>query len=154
MLTLRLRRSFSDLGDDVLSAGLAYWERLRAGRAMPSRADIDPVEIRHFLPFVMLIDVLRDPLDFRCRLVGSEIERIARSSPRGRLFSQSRNCPPGSRAWSDYERTVLLGRPVTGPFHYAGPDRMVVAVRHCLMPLSADGKSVNMIFNVTAIERA
>ena len=150
MLTLRARRA---IGDDVIEAGHAYWERLRGARAMPARADIDPVEIRHFLPYVMLVDVLRDPLDFRCRLVGGEIERIARSSPHGRCFSQSSSFRCGSDAWSDYERTVLSGRPVAATLLYRSPDPTVRALRYCLMPLSADGITVNMIFNVTAIER-
>jgi PAS domain len=150
MLILRTRRA---AGADVIAVALAYWNRKRGTRAMPARADIDPVEIRHILPNIILVDVLCDPLDFRCRLVGSEIERIARASPHGRRFSQSRNFRPGSQGWADYERAVLLAKPVTGPFAYAGPDRSVRGVSHCLMPLSADGQTVNMIFNATAIER-
>jgi hypothetical protein len=150
MLTLRARRV---VGDDLIEAGLAYWDRLRGDRVMPARADIDPVAIRHFLPYVMLVDVLRDPLDFRVRLIGSEIERLAPSSPHGHYLSQSRSFHCGSEAWRDYERTVATRGPVAAALHYHTPDRTVRALRHCLMPLSADGITVNMIFNVTAIER-
>jgi len=141
------------MSDDVIAIALDYWERLRGTRRMPAKADIDPVAIRHFLPNVMLIDVLRDPLDFSCRLIGGEIERVTRSGQRGRRFSQSRNAYRGSGTWSDYEQTVLSRRPFAGAMAYSSPDATVRALRHGLMPLSTDGANVNMIFAVVAIER-
>jgi hypothetical protein len=141
------------MGDDVIAIALDYWEQLRGTRLMPANADIDPVAIRHFLPNVMLVDVLRDPLDFSCRLVGGEIERVTRAGPRGRRFSQSRNVYRGSSTWSDYERTVVSRQPFVGAMAYASPDATVRALRHGLMPLSTDGANVNMIFAVVAIER-
>lgn len=150
MLTLRTQLA---VGVDVIALGLAYWQRLRGTRAMPSRADIDPVAICHLLPFVTLVDVLSDPLDFRCRLVGGEVERITPFSPRGHRFSQSRSFRAGSDAWANYEHTVLSGRPLTAPLAYDSPDGAVHGLRHCLMPLSADGCTVNMIFTMIAIDR-
>jgi hypothetical protein len=52
----------------------AYWDSKRRGRPMPSRGDLDPVEMREWLGRIMLYDVIReDPLDFRYRLIGSHI---------------------------------------------------------------------------------
>jgi PAS domain len=151
MLTMRMRRVTDD---DVITLGLGYWRRVRGARSMPSRADIDPIAIRHLLPYVSLVDVLSDPLDFHCRLLGTEVERVSHFNPQGRRFSQSRSYGRGSKAWGDYERTVLSGRPLSAPLAYDGPDRAVRDLRHCLMPLSADGRTVNMIFAVTSITRA
>src|SRR5438874_7142937 len=39
------------------------WLQRKGGRRFPSRRDIDPVEIRYVLGWVMLIDALRDPED-------------------------------------------------------------------------------------------
>ncbi len=53
-----------------------YWKQKRGDRVMPSRADIDPVEMRAFLPHTMLLDVLSDPSGepkFRVRLVGTHV---------------------------------------------------------------------------------
>ncbi|HYM31435.1 MAG TPA: PAS domain-containing protein [Candidatus Cybelea sp.] len=63
--------------DDIRSERLRrlfdYWQSKRAGRPLPSRDAIDPADFRYALANVALVDVLRDPLRFRFRLVGTEI---------------------------------------------------------------------------------
>ncbi|HEX7968313.1 MAG TPA: PAS domain-containing protein, partial [Stellaceae bacterium] len=49
----------------------AYWESKRRGRHMPSRADIDPIEMKAHLGWIVLADVLPRLADFRLRLVGT-----------------------------------------------------------------------------------
>ena len=57
-----------------------YWLSKRQGKAPPRRADVRPGEIRPYLPIVHLIDVHREPLRFRHRLVGTElVERTGRN---------------------------------------------------------------------------
>src|SRR5690349_11409017 len=48
-----------------------YWCGKLAGRRMPRRADIEPVEIPRLLPDVMLVDVLPEGR-YRYRLIGTE----------------------------------------------------------------------------------
>jgi len=55
----------------VLHRVFEYWDGRRAGRAFPSRRDIDPLDLPFALGSLILIDVLRDPLRFRYRLVGT-----------------------------------------------------------------------------------
>lgn len=55
-----------------LQALYEYWlAKHRSGR-LPSRDDLDPRDIRDVLPIVFLVDVVREPLRFRFRLVGTE----------------------------------------------------------------------------------
>jgi len=65
----------SDVPKESLVLALeAYWESLRRGRPMPSRTNIDPVNIRvDRLPFLFLLDVVRGDgsLDYFYRLVGT-----------------------------------------------------------------------------------
>jgi len=82
-----------------LQDGLAYWQRIRGGRLMPSRADLDPLHIPQLLPHVMLIDVLREPLDFRFRLLGSMIDRIVARDYRGLRFSEVPHMAKGNPLW-------------------------------------------------------
>src|SRR5258707_4581777 len=49
----------------------AYWEQKRGDRAMPSRADISPVQLKDHLGWVMMLDVLPGARDFRFRLIGT-----------------------------------------------------------------------------------
>jgi hypothetical protein len=52
---------------------LDYWTNKCAGRTMPARTDVDPVEMRFILGHVMLFEVVRPGPRFRVRLQGSEL---------------------------------------------------------------------------------
>ena len=54
----------------------AYWEAKRQGRPAPRRADIDPTELPHHLPYLMLLEVEPAPLRFRYRLAGTNTYQI------------------------------------------------------------------------------
>src|SRR5262249_50879801 len=54
-----------------------YWLRKSADKAMPARADIDPVDIPQLLADVFLVDVVAgNPCRFRFRLVGTRIAEL------------------------------------------------------------------------------
>jgi hypothetical protein len=138
---------------DILGTAERYWQRMRGERALPSRRDLDPTEIPGLLPFVMLIDVEPEPLDFRFRLIGGAVEKIvARDTPR-RRFSSIPFMAKGNTVWGHYARVVNERRPLVSDLSYVGNDRSVRRLRHCLMPLSDDGSNVNMIFVAVEIER-
>lgn len=59
--------------DPRLERLYAYWLKKKADRPAPMRADLDPAEIKHFLPILNLLDVRHEPLGFRHRLIGTEI---------------------------------------------------------------------------------
>jgi hypothetical protein len=139
--------------NDVIDQARAYWERVRGTRAMPRRSDLDPVDIPRLLPFVMLVDVLADPLDFRFRLIGSAIQAIIARNYVGRRFSELPHMVKGNMIWAEYETVVSRHRPVAAILDYVGVDRYVQGVRHCLMPLSKDDRDVNMIFAAVEIDR-
>jgi hypothetical protein len=60
-------------GDPRLAQLLDYWRGRCGGRAMPTRADIDPLDFTYILGHIVLLGVERDPLRFRVRLQGTEI---------------------------------------------------------------------------------
>lgn len=63
---------------------LGYWHAKRGERRWPSRADIDPLELRFILGNIVLVDVSWRPLQFRYRLVGSNIVERIGYDPTGR----------------------------------------------------------------------
>ncbi len=139
---------------DIVTEAQAYWDRIRRDRVMPGRADLDPVDIPKLLPFVMLVEVLRNPLDFKFRLIGDEIIAIIAHNYRGMLFSQIPHMAAGNGMWQQYAEVAKTGRPLVSSVSYVGPDRYVRSLRHCLLPLSADGQIVSTIFAALAIRRA
>ncbi len=138
---------------DVINQAMAYWERIRAAHPMPRRGDLDPVDIPKLLPFVMLVDVFAQPLDFEFRLIGTEIDAIVADKYLGRRFSAIRHMTIGNKIWADYETVVHTRRPLTAAVNYVGADRYVRGIRHGLMPLSEDRNTVTMVFVAVEIER-
>jgi hypothetical protein len=141
------------MANDVIAQARSYWERIRGERRMPRRGDLDPVEIPRLLPFVMLVDVLAEPLDFRFRLIGSAVQAIIAQNYVGRRFSELPHMVRGNMVWAEYEAVVSHHQPVATIVDYIGSDRFVQCVRHCLMPLSNDDRAVNMIFAAVEIDR-
>lgn len=61
-----------DCQSEIVRQILEYWQFKCQGRKMPARADLDPLEMRGALNQMVMIEIHRDPLRFRTRLVGSE----------------------------------------------------------------------------------
>jgi len=61
----------------TLIAGLeGRWNALRAGRAMPRRDEVDPVELVPWLPYISMMELHYEPFRVRYRVVGTEVARI------------------------------------------------------------------------------
>jgi len=133
------------LTSPLLRQVLAYWEGKRGRREMPARRDIDVVEIPRLLPHIILIDVLRDPLDFRYRLIGSGVREILRRDYTGKLFSEIPGKGRNSIIWGNCERVVATRRPFSRTPPYVGPKQDVQPHENLLLPLSENGVTVDMI---------
>jgi len=142
----------SALAAPRLREAYAYWSGKLAGRPMPRRRDIDPVEIPALLPYVVLIDVLSDPLDFRYRLIGAEVRNISKANYTGKRFSELPDKARGGVIWDSCEQTVLAARPFSQSPSYIGPERSVRGCENLLLPLSEDGVRVSMILKVISFE--
>ncbi len=133
----------------LLAALHAYWTRKCDGRAMPSRHDITPSEIKHQLTHVLLVDVINGGADFRYRLVGTGLHKSFTTVPTGRLMSEllAPFGEPTVQATLEAYRAVVKGRKPSrlrgaGAWYNQEP-KLFDAM---LMPLSDDGAQVNMIF--------
>ncbi|WP_268914401.1 PAS domain-containing protein [Arenibaculum pallidiluteum] len=131
-----------------------YWNRIRGDMAVPRRASLDPLDIPELLSFTILVDVLSDPLDFRYRLVGTEMEFLSSVRLTGRKFSEIPHIERRGKLWGDHETVIRTRAPVVGTVMYGGPDKHVRAVCHGLFPLSTTGEVVDKIWCVGEVTRA
>src|SRR5262249_55061756 len=118
----------------------------RGQRRMPSRQDIDPTEIPKLLRNVMLIDVFRDPLKFRYRLVGTRVVDATGENRTGKCFDcvEFFACNPGVK--EEYVAAVATGEPRHSLEPFRRLDRGTeYDVERLLLPLSSDGATVDMI---------
>jgi len=137
----------------VIDQALAYWNRIRAGRPMPARADLSPGDIPKLLPCVILMDVLHEPLDFRYRLIGTEIDRICHRNYKGAKMSELPDKRSPNPIWQHHQEAVETRAPVRRALSYVGPDGDVMRVEHCVLPFSDSGKTVDHLLVAVDVER-
>lgn len=81
-------RALANPDYEDLRAFLAYWQSKQVDGGIPKRCDIDPVDIPHLLPNVLMIDVLgQPPYDFHYRLLGTTIVAMDGVDYTGSLLS-------------------------------------------------------------------
>ena len=131
-------------------AGLHYWEQLRRGRVMPSREDIEPLDIAALLPHVYLVNIAYDPLDFRYRLIGTKIVEHSLADYTGRSLRDLPEQRPPSQIWALFNQAIEERRPVCTRIPYLHiPGR---SVEKLAAPLSTDGQTIDMLFGVIEFE--
>ena len=126
----------------------AYWSSKLAGRPMPSRSDIDPVEIPKLLPWIMLVDVDDGGANFRYRLVGSEIASLVGAALKGKSVGSAVSGPYTEWLLGVYRTAVERKKPVFSQSELGfGSRGLKRVVSRLMLPLSSDGVSVSMILN-------
>lgn len=134
--------------DPRLGDAYDYWLGKAAGRAMPSRADIDPTDIPKLLPDLMLVERLADGR-YRYRLIGTGNTREQGVNATGRFLDEVLPGPEyGPHVLRLYDEAVEQRRALYSECLFFSPTRNQPE-RHTkvlFMPLSSDGASVNMIF--------
>lgn len=91
-----------------------YWDALRAGLALPRRADFDPFKLPRLLPSLIVNEVERGPkgrLRFRIRLEGEAVVRARGRPAKGRYLDDPGVIVLGDGVIEAYERIVAERRP-------------------------------------------
>lgn len=126
----------------VLRRLVAYWLDKRAQRTMPSRHDIDPVEIPWALSWIWLCDVEPEDRRFRVRLAGEQINAFWGRNIGGRYLDE---IVPKARLSDTNE---ILHAALAGPaiVHETGrillEDKVFAAGERIILPLSDDDREV------------
>ena len=72
-----------------------YWRDLTRVRPLPSRADIEPADIKHLLPYILLVDIESRPFRVRYRVCGTRVADMC-----GDVTGQYLDELDGSSVWS------------------------------------------------------
>lgn len=74
----------------------AYWQSKASGGNLPTRADIEPFEIKTLLPDIVLLDVEWEPFRCRVRLRGTRAEQFR---PKGdtKYLDEAKTFAPGRK---------------------------------------------------------
>jgi hypothetical protein len=112
---------------------------------MPRRTDIDPGDIKPFLPRITLVDVVPDARRFVYRLVGTEEVASRGSDPTGRSVAEAYFAASAEESLSYYEYVARHAEPYCYRDSYHAPDGALEKQDVIFLPLSEDGEGVNMI---------
>jgi hypothetical protein len=133
-----------------------YWEQKRGGRALPSRADIKPSELKHHLGWIVIVDVLPGAADFRYRLVGSLITEYFGIEATGKTVREvwAPNGEGGVEGSLAVFRYVVEKKVVLRAFGDDDWNTIGLENFDCLyLPLSNDGERVNVILHAFVFDR-
>jgi hypothetical protein len=131
-----------------------YWLAKRAGRRMPSRSDIDPLELPDCLGNLCLLDVVDDtPRRFRFRVDGTNLAELTGFDLTGKYADQVPERGYRELLIALYERVVLTRAPVFISDHeeWKGSGIQVTSVT---LPLSSDGACVDGILDAVFTTRS
>lgn len=98
--------------DPLLLRLYDYWQERRSLRPMPSRSDIDPVDMRFILGNILLVDVLAAPRRFHIRLHGTNLVRRAGYELTGKMLEQLPDAEFRASAQECFTTVVEARRPV------------------------------------------
>lgn len=148
----------------LLAGFWEYWNRIRRDRPMPSRQDIDPAAIPRLLPYVVLSEVLAGPPWLVYRLVGTRQVAVRGCDPTGRpvleYYIGHHTGQTRSEVLLNYRIVIEQQTPVYDYNNVRGPERngdsfvpgTVQERGTLLLPLSSDGRAVNMVFCCSDID--
>ena len=126
-----------------------YWEEKRRGRSMPSRADIDPLELRKYLPGIILIDVVDDARRYVYRLVGTREVAMRGKDPTGQSMIEGFFAASLEAALAIPDKVVATKAPLFLHRDFTAPDGRLGYEDLIMLPLSEDGERVTMIMGYT-----
>lgn len=139
--------------DPIVSSVFRYWDSKRGARRMPSRADIDPADLRRNVSNVILYDVVEVGKLYRVRLVGSAIVEFYGVNTTG-AWAGAYMPPEAAAQMIDILTRVVINK---APCFRAGHahwhrDKSYRSFEACFLPLSADGEQVDKIVGAIAFD--
>jgi hypothetical protein len=129
----------------------AYWAGLRHGLKLPGRRDIRPEDFKRLLPTVSLVDVRRDPLEFRIRLAGTGLYGVYGREITGRTLGEVYNTAAADYWTAELTKIVEDRRPAVGVHSLSWRGVSHMSILWLRLPLASNGVDVDMILGYDAV---
>ena len=136
-----------DLTDPMMQRLFAYWRGKCRGDLVPGRQHIDPLDFPNLLPHISIFDVVRAGSDvrFRIRLLGTANVQLMGSDCTGEFLDERMRPEDAARIVATYRLVVDERRPHFLRGSLVAPGREHVHYERLLLPLAADGRTVDML---------
>lgn len=122
-----------------------YWCEKRGDRRMPSRADLDPLDMTFIIGNIILVDVIDgSPLRFRIRLHGTNLVQRVGYELTGKMLDELPQNEFRKLAQESFTSVATSAEPIAGKRDRVIDDRFA-RYETVIMPLSSDGKRVERL---------
>lgn len=142
-------RDFEHITDKTLRRLAGYWLARRGERAMPARADIDPLDIPWVLARIWLCDYQPAEQRFHFRLAGEKINGYWACSLRGRYLDEVVPLARYDQASGAFLSAVRGPRIVHDSCEIRLADKLFATGERIILPLSDDGETVSGLLGAT-----
>jgi hypothetical protein len=129
----------------------AYWASLRAAGRLPGRRDVDPARFKRHLPTISLIDVGREPPNFRIRLAGTGLYGVYGREITGRALEEVYSASALDYWRGELGQLVRERRPAVGAHNLAWRGASHLSILWLRLPLATNGRDVDMILGFDAV---
>lgn len=132
-----------------------YWQQIAPVGRLPGREHFDPAAVPRLLPHLWLMDVLRAPLRFRWRLVGTEAQAGKLPLRPGDLLDAHLEGEELERAATVLREVVESRQPSWARGRPVMPHApTVLSLERVILPLARDGSTVDMLLGATVYDWA
>lgn len=138
-------RARSTIESPALQELYAYWESKCAGRTMPSRNDIDPIDIPRLLPNLILFDVEPGTLRLKARLVGTRVVQMYGRDYTGEYLDEIDFGERSAAILHDYLTCVATRHVYVSEHSFWTIRGADYRIERMITPLSDDGETVNLL---------
>ncbi len=121
---------------------------------LPGRQHIDPLEIPDLLPYLMLMDVVREKGGeprYRIRLVGTEVVALQGEDATGKFAGEV--LTRGANIVAGYDDILETRRPQHRHGEVATPGREHATYERMAFPLASDGETIDMLIFVFVLDK-
>ena len=136
-----------------IQALYAYWDRKRAGRSMPARADIQPVEIAGLMPQIYIVDAAQDGGELTYRLFGTALVALFGREMTGRPMAEGLPPEAAEEARARYRTVIRERRPLYHRAQLHEPRNNYTEVERLILPLSPNDIRVDMLIGIVIPKR-
>ena len=119
---------------------------------LPGRQHVDPIEIPQLLPYLSLVDVVREAgrLRYRFRLVGTDVVAKTAKDVTGKWVEEAFPAEAAAAIIKAYDGVVATRTPHHWANVMAVPGREHIRFERIVFPLASDGETIDMLIGVHA----
>jgi hypothetical protein len=121
-----------------------YWDRVRSARPMPAPSDIDFLDVRPWLPGVVMVEV-SEARELTYRVVGERAIRLRGYDPTGMTVAQAAFGRSVQHVLANYNTVIDLQIPLYSRDDGIDATGRQIVSGSLLLPLSSDAQRVDWV---------